>query len=345
MESLLLPEAARIVREAVRDKSYRAFPMGGEAGAYLRWKRGMLTTSSYRDYEAHLDKLAREFPDLEIGAFEPPIGTQRLEEFLDRLWGDAAPRTYNKNLSVCKDFFKWAVLKGKLHGDPTTPLVPHKKRGVHREVFNEDYILSIIANGPDPDNLRRDRICLRLLLIWGLRKGALRNVQFRHFDQGRKRLTIFTKGGKVYELQMSSDPDLWDDVAKHQLEIEADPTHYLLPRHKTVMRFRGYDGAGKAIQDRLEREYPEEQIGEHGAHNWWYRCLSRAGVVPEGVTSGERMHKARHSSGQALLDSGANPKAVQKMLGHADISTTLQIYTDWDDAQLDESMRKRLGGE
>jgi hypothetical protein len=88
---MTLPEAARIMREAVKDKSYRAYPLGGEAGAYLRWKRGMITASTYRDYEACLDKLARTFPDLEIQDFEPPVGTERLEEFLDRQWGDSAP--------------------------------------------------------------------------------------------------------------------------------------------------------------------------------------------------------------------------------------------------------------
>ena len=59
-----LPVAARVVREAVRDKSYRAFPLGQEAGAYLRWKRGVITKSTYRDYESCLDKLARDFPTL-----------------------------------------------------------------------------------------------------------------------------------------------------------------------------------------------------------------------------------------------------------------------------------------
>jgi hypothetical protein len=48
-------------------------------------------------------------------------------------------------------------------------------------------------------------------------------------------------------------------------------------------------------------------MGEHGAHDWWYGCLARAGVVPMGTTSGERMHKARHSAGQRVLDATGNP--------------------------------------
>jgi hypothetical protein len=45
-----------VVRDAVKNKAYRAFPMGQEAGEYLRWKRGRITASTYRDYESFLDK-------------------------------------------------------------------------------------------------------------------------------------------------------------------------------------------------------------------------------------------------------------------------------------------------
>jgi integrase len=48
-----------------------------------------------------------------------------------------------------------------------------------------------------------------------------------------------------------------------------------------------------------------------------------------GVTSGERMHKARHTAGQRVLDVKGNLKAVQKLLGHESIQTTGDIYTDW----------------
>jgi hypothetical protein len=75
-DSMTLAEAARIMREALKDKSYRAFPLGQEGGEYLRWKRGRITPATYRDYESCLDKFAREFPDLELVDFEPPVGTQ-----------------------------------------------------------------------------------------------------------------------------------------------------------------------------------------------------------------------------------------------------------------------------
>lgn len=318
--------AARTLREATKDKSYRAYPMGQEAGHYLRWKRGRLTPESYRDYEACLDKLARDFPDLEISDFEPPVGVERLEEFLDERWGNSAPRTYNKNLSVVKDFFKWAVLKGKLHGDPALPITPHKRRDVHRTTFTGDQVDAIISS---QDELR-DRVALRLLLTYGLRKGALRGIQFKHFDHNRRRLTIFTKGEKVHTVPIPEEA-FWLDLERYILDWEAQPHEFLMCRQKSIPR-----GFGKSVM----HQYRDQPMGQHGLHDWWYRCLARAGVVPKGTTSGEKMHKARHTAGQGVLDESGNLKAAQKLLGHASIQTTADIYTDWDIDQLEETMRR-----
>ena len=57
------------------------------------------------------------------------------------------------------------------------------------------------------------------------------------------------------------------------------------------------------------------------------------------------MHKARHTAGQRVLDATGKLKAPQKLLGHASISTTGDIYADWDIDQLAETMRIVLEGE
>src|SRR6185312_4525060 len=100
-----LADAARIVREAVKDKSYRATPLGLIAGRYLRWKRFEwgATDATIRDYEIPLSYLALDFADLEPRDFEPPVGRERLREFLDHRWGKRSPRTRAKNLSILRD--------------------------------------------------------------------------------------------------------------------------------------------------------------------------------------------------------------------------------------------------
>lgn len=316
IDALTPGQMAQILRAAMRDKSYQAFPLGEEAAVYLRAKRKRLTDSSYRDYESCLDKLARYYADLIIEDFEPPVGTTRLEEFLDAKWGDAAPRTYNKNLSIVTDFMKFQRLRGRMQRDPCEAIERARSRQVHRTTFTTDQRRAIVAS---QDELR-DRIALRLLLDYGLRKGALTVIQFKHFDHQRKRLTIFTKGAKVRDLPIPHVA-FWHDLERHILDCEAKPNHYLMCRQKTVPR------AGVV-------RFPEKPMGVHGMHLWWYGCLERAGVVAEGTTSGERMHKARHTAGQRVLDATGNLKAVQKLLGHASISTTGDVYADWDIDQL-----------
>jgi site-specific recombinase XerC len=184
----------------VRDKSYQLLPLGQDAAAYLRNKRKRLTDSSYRDYEGGLDKLARHFPDLQLEDFEPPVGTERLEEFLDAQWGAGAPRTYNKNLSILGDFFKFQV---RARQPPRRPDTPDRARPRPRRLPHH------VQPGPDPRDRRqpddlRDRLAVRLLLDFGLRKGALKGIQFKHFDHYQRRLTIFTKGEKVRMLPIPS---------------------------------------------------------------------------------------------------------------------------------------------
>lgn len=336
-DPLTIAEAARIMREAVKDKTYQNYPMGQEAAGYLRVKRKRLTDSSHRDYERGLDKLARYFPDLQLEDFEPPIGTQRIEEFLDTQYGDGSPRNYNKNLSIIKDFFRFQILRGRLHGDPTLAIERARARDVYRTTFTADQQRAIISSAED----LRDRIALRLLLNYALRKGALRSVQIKHFDYGRRRLTIFTKGQKVREVPIPQ-PEFWTDLERYVLEAQAHPSHYLMCRQRPIPVGRP-DAHGHRQTEM--RRYPDKPMADHGLHNWWYRMLEDAGVVATGTTSGERMHKARHTAGQRVLDKTGNLKAVQKLLGHSSIQTTGDVYADWDVEQLAHTMADVLSDE
>jgi integrase/recombinase XerC len=311
-------------RDLMKDKSYQLLPLGEDVALYLRHKRKRLTASSYRDYEGALDKFARRLGDLRVADFEPPVGTQRVEEFLDWAYGDLEPRTYNKNLSIIKDFFKFFRLRGELHGDPTLAIERARSRQKYRPTFSPDQIRAIIASQGDT----RDRLAVRLLLDFGLRKGALQAIQFKHFDHYRRQLTVFTKGEKVRQLPIPSKP-FWHELERYIVEAEAKPNDYLMCQQKTIPR------AGV-------RRFMDKPMGGHGLHSWWYRCLANAGIVEKGTESGERMHKARHTAGQRVLDATGNLKAVQKLLGHSSIQTTGDVYADWDIQQLAETMEQVL---
>jgi integrase len=120
-----------------------------------------------------------------------------------------------------------------------------------------------------------------------------------------------------------------DQRVAHELELAQPPAQLL--------------GIDLRPGEKFVTEYRSEPMGVHGLHKWWYACLQRAGVVATGQTSGERMHKARHTAGQRVLDkTQGNLKAVQKLLGHSSISTTGDIYTDWDIDQLADTLRSIL---
>jgi integrase/recombinase XerC len=309
---------AQLSRETVRDKSYQLLPLGEDVAAYLRAKRKRLTDASYRGYESSLDKLARHFADLRVEDFEPPAGAARLEEFLDDKWGGSAPGTYNVNLSIISDFFVYWRKRGRLNGDPTLVIERARKREPRRATFTADQRHAMLAATE-----LRDRIALRLLFDYGLRKGSLAAVEFRHFDHQRRRLTIFAKGGKVRELPLP-DKHLWMDLERHILDVEAEPTDFLMCVVKPIPRVG------------LKR-FPKRPMSSTALHMWWHRRLNDAGLVPKGATGTGRtmnMHAARHTAGQRVLDATGNLKAVQALLGHASIQTTGDTYVGWADEQL-----------
>jgi site-specific recombinase XerC len=303
------------------DKSYQMTPIGNEVARYLRTKRMRLTDSSYHSYEFCLEKFVRHCEDLQPEDFEPPAGMRRLEECLETLWGASAPRTYNKNLSIIKDFFRWQVKQGRLNGDPTVLIERARSRDVYRPTYSDEQRRAILNSNQDS---LRDTIALRLLLDYGLRKGALQTIQFTHFDHQRQRVTIFTKGEKVRQIPIPH-AKFWTDLEQHIQNIKARPEHYLMCGRRRAGREHAADR-------------PELPMSNHAAHDWWYRCLAKAGVVADGTTNGERMHKARYTAGQRVLDNTGNIKAVQKLLGHASIRTTGDLYTDWDINQLEATL-------
>jgi integrase len=120
------------------------------------------------------------------------------------------------------------------------------------------------------------------------------------------------------------------DLERHILDVEAQESHFLLCARKRARRAYG------------EHSLPERPMGSSGTHDWWYRCLANAGIVAEGTTGGEHMHKARHTAGQRVLDTTGNLKAAQKLLGHASIQTTGDVYSDWDIDALTATMAQVL---
>lgn len=315
-----IAEAAKILREAVQDKSYQSLPLGQDVAGYLRAKRKRLTPGSSVAYEGTLHKLVLDFGHLTVEDFEPPDGAMMLERFLDDRWGRYTPGTYNVRRAHVSEFFKFWRKLGRLQGDPMLLVEPAKMRDVERTVYSDEQRTAILSSAIE----QRDRVALRLLLDYGLRKGACRGIRFKDFDHQRREIMIFTKGQKIRSLPLP-DPKLWEELEWLMLDMEMQPHNWLMYLVKQIPR------AGT-------RRYKAVQMSSTAMHRWWYRHLALAGVVEPGVTRGEKIHKARHSAGQHILDMTGDIKLTQQVLGHKSIQTTADIYTNYENSAIAERL-------
>jgi integrase family protein with SAM-like domain len=125
---LTLGEAARIIREGVKDKSYRKTPLGQLVGRYLRWFRNEYgaTDSTIRDYEAVLARMSLLLADRE----PLEVSTEDLREVIDT-WAMRHARTRAKVTSVIRAFWVWAerrVIDLALLTHPQSELDPGQLR-------------------------------------------------------------------------------------------------------------------------------------------------------------------------------------------------------------------------
>jgi site-specific recombinase XerC len=346
---LTLAESARNIREALKDRSYGATPLGLEARKYYRWKKNEWGASpeTLRDYEAILAKLALFFADLELKDFTPPIGTERLRECWDHHWGERTPRTRAKVRSVWIDFFEWAVRERGLVGNPARALAAPKKRDVPTETFPPSVVERIIGAQTYP----ADIIGTTLILRYGLRRGGIASAQRRHFDIERRLLTVYTKGGRIYPIPIPEE-GLWLALGRLELEAQWRGGDFLLYRQDT-RRMRvdlaeaeeilpiGKEQIGYA---RITRRRHDRKPTGKLVHRWWYRCLERAGVVSEGATSGLNMHRGRHTAATELQRSHHDLRLTQLLLGHQDIRSTAR-YAQLDTADLAQALLELQEGQ
>jgi integrase/recombinase XerD len=310
-----------MMREALRDRSYRSTPLGLEVARYYRWKKNEwgATSETLRDYEAILAKLALDHADLELADFEPPMGTERLREFIDNRWGERTPRTRAKVISVLRDFFAWAVREQRITGNPAIPIFRPRKRDVARGTFTPGDVTQLLA----AQTRQRDRVALLLLFRLGLRKSELARVQFKHYD-GRN-LTVFGKAGKVRYLPIV-DGELRLTLERHILDQKPSPDEHLLYPEKIGPEF--YKGpVGVIWENRLA------PLSSTAMHRWWAACLKRSGLAHR------PMHEARHTAITEFLRRTGNLKLAQMLAGHADIGTTANIYAHLDTADLETALK------
>ena len=256
--------------------------------------------------------------DLEdYGAFLARRGTaaeraesETIRDYLAELSAAGASRaTASRRLSAIRQFHKYLLAEGMSRDNPVATIEsPKLHRSLPRSLSVEDVSRLLetaqrnAASAEGKPGLRAQRLHCLLELIYGtgLRVSELVGLTVQAASADPRFLTIKGKGGRERLVPMS--PRLGGIVVnylKHLREGVGAPSPWLFPSH------------GK--QGHLTRQHFALEL----------KSLAAAAGLDAGALS---PHSLRHAFASHLLAGGADLRALQQMLGHADISTT-QIYT------------------
>jgi integrase/recombinase XerC len=313
--------------DAVRDRTYRAEPLGRDVEAFLRYLVTQKDASprTVEDYESTLARFVVDCAHLELADFAGGLGAERVAGFLHHRFGRAAPGTRRKALATLSSFFRWAVRMDKLSSNPADRLDRPRKKSQKRYGAPPERIKAIISAQP----VLRERVAIALMARLGLRKDELRRLRWRDIDLQAGVMRLHAKGGKRPEVEIVFE-DLLADLNRLYLESGAKPNHFLLfPRR--VGNLPSHGGHG------VVREYPDRPLQPSGLHRWWKRCLEQAGAADM------TMHALRHTAGNEFRRATGDLELTRAFMRHETIRTTSEYYMDVDQSELVAGMR--LAGE
>jgi integrase/recombinase XerD len=223
-----------------------------------------------------------------------------LAYFSDRHAGSKATSA-NRRLTVFKRYFRWALRERLVDADPTLKLQAAKQPLRVPKTLSEAQVEALLA-APDPDTPLglRDRAMLELMYASGLRVSELVGLKTFHVGLNESVLRVTGKGNKERLVPFG-------EVAGDWLQ------RYLSQARAAIL-------GGQQTEDLF---VTARGAGMTRAMFWVIvrKCAQRAGIA-----SPLSPHTLRHAFATHLLNHGADLRAVQMLLGHADISTTT-IYT------------------
>ncbi len=211
----------------------------------------------------------------------------------------------NRRLTVFKRFYRWALRERLIQADPTLKLLTAKQPARSPKTLTEIQVERLL-NSPDvstPLGLR-DRTMLELIYASGLRVSELVGLKTLHLSLSDGIVRVMGKGSKERLVPFG-------EVARDWLQrylTEARPV--LLKGHQTEDLFTTVRG---------------KHVGEAMTRAMFWQLIKRY-ALQAGIQETISPHTLRHAFATHLLNHGADLRAVQMLLGHADISTTT-IYT------------------
>lgn len=276
------------------------------------------TGASRHTVDAYLHDVRRltEYATLR-GLREPAaITATHLREFVYTLKDlGLSPATIGRQVSALRTYCKFLVGEGHVTRDPSERLESPKRWRSLPAVLTLGEVERLLS-APNTDEPRavRDRALLELAYATGMRVSELVSITLQDilFEQGIAR--VFGKGSKGRLVPVGRR-------ALGAVSLYAREIRPLLDKGK---------GRGRLFLNARGR--PLTRVGAWSI----IRKLARRAGITKRVTP----HTLRHTFATHLLEGGADLRAVQEMLGHADLATT-QLYTHVDREYL-RSVHKRF---
>ncbi len=212
-----------------------------------------------------------------------------------------SPRSQARHIHAMHGFFRFALREGLVERDPTENLRPPRTVRSLPRLLTASQVESLLAAPEVGDPLGlRDRAILEVMYATGLRASEVIRLATIGVDLELGVLRIFGKGRKERLVPLGSEARRW--VRRYLTEVRQSLGQ---GRENTLLFLSRRGGA-------------LTKAGLWG--------IVRRHAVTAGLDRQLTPHVLRHSFASHLLERGADLRALQSMLGHADISTT-QIYT------------------
>lgn len=286
----------------IDDEVQRAFFLE-RFGDFLTLEQG----SAIPTTDAYARDVGRFVAYARVKGIRGPIGAspRLLRDFVYHLKDvGLAPASIRRNVSAVRTYFRFLIAEGHLVSDPSERLDTPKRWLTLPDVLTAAEVQGLLdAVTLDEPLAFRDRAMLELAYGAGLRVSEWISLGVRDvlFEDGLVR--VFGKGSKERLVP----------IGRRAIGAVAIYLRELRPRLER--------GTGKGVLFLNARGGPMTRMGA------WK--MLRKYVEKSGIQKHVSPHTLRHSFATHLLEGGADLRAVQEMLGHADISTT-QIYTHVD---------------
>ncbi|MFN7914366.1 MAG: site-specific tyrosine recombinase XerD [Vicinamibacterales bacterium] len=278
---------------------------------HLRVER-RLADHTLESYERDLRGLAR----FAAGENQTLLSLDRsaLESYVRQLMADGlSPRSVARAVAAIRGFYRFLVLDRRLDSSPADELMPPRAwPALPRHLSIEDVDLLIAQPDVSTPFGLRDRAMIELLYATGMRVSELINIRAADLHLDEEYLTCVGKGNKERIIPIGAQAADW--VRRYQRTGRA-----------------ALAGRARATTRSDPRLFLNARGGGISRVGFW-KVLTAYGRRA-GITSALSPHVLRHSFATHLLERGADLRAIQMMLGHADLSTT-QIYTHVLEARL-----------